>query len=71
MKPLKNVIEIAVISGLTGKPLSILKAMHMGHEIEIYEDPIDGHGRQTHLATLPIYPSEWNRDLDDQAELSS
>jgi hypothetical protein len=64
MKSLKNVIPILVTNDRDGKLTSILKAMHLGDRIEIYEDIIEG--AQIHLATLPVYLSEWNPDLDDQ-----
>lgn len=69
MKPLKNVLPILTTCDRNGKLLSILKAMHLGDRIEIYEDVIDG--AQIQLATLPVYLSEWNPDLDDQEQSSS
>lgn len=45
MKPLKNVLPIAVQFDRDGMVTSITKAMHLGDRIEIYEDVIGGSQR--------------------------
>jgi hypothetical protein len=58
---MKNVL-ILQESGEGGKVTMLLKAMHLGDRIEIYEEVIGG--AQNHLATLPLDISQWNVKAD-------
>lgn len=62
MKPLKDVM-ILQTTGDPKKLSTVLKAMHLGDRIEIYEEEQsngEGYAQRT-IATIPVHLCDWNK----------